>query len=141
MFLDTAFPYPIFMGIDDLIAALSTAPAAALFSDEVVLEDHGQSMVYIGREAVISVLRAYFGEGFPDGRMCLHTTLCNEQAAVLAFTFRGRQERVFLGIPATGREVAVPMILFCDTANQQIQRIACYYDAGTLLRQLGLSIA
>jgi hypothetical protein len=32
------------------------------------------------------------------------------------------------------------MILLCHTTDHHIQHIAWYYDAGTILRQLGLTL-
>ena len=45
-----------------------------------------------------------------------------------------------MGIPPTGRAVAIPMALFCEIERQEIQLASLYYDAGTLLRQLGLAL-
>lgn len=128
------------MDTEQLIVAFAAAPLQVPLTDDIILEDHGQSMVYRGRAAVSPILRAYFSDGFPDGRMCIRTTFTNTQTAVIAFTFRGRQDGLFLGIPATSREVAVPMILLCRITDCHIQHIAWYYDAGTILRQLGLTI-
>ncbi len=127
--------------MDSLFTALAADPAQAPLTDNAVLEDYGQSMVYRGRQAVISVLRAYFGLGFSNGRIEIHTAFSNPPARAVAFTFLGRQDGVFLGIPATGREVAVPMMLLYRLAKGHIYYLAWYYDAGTLLRQLGLSLS
>jgi len=129
------------MQMDPLFAALAAAPAQAPLSDHAILEDYGQSMVYRGRQAVITVLRAYFGLGFPNGRIEIHAAFSNPPARAVAFTFLGRQDGVFLGIPATGREVAVPMMLLYRLAEGHIHYLAWYYDAGTLLRQLGLALS
>jgi predicted ester cyclase len=45
-----------------------------------------------------------------------------------------------MGIPPTGREIAVPMALFFWIDAEQIRQVTLYYDAGTLLRQLGLAL-
>jgi len=128
------------MEMDNLIADFARTPTQLPLTEDVVLEDHGQSMVYRGRTAVQPILRAYFVDGFSDGRVTVHTTLTNEQTIVIAFVFNGRHDGLFLGIPATGREVAVPMILLGHLNQQHIQHIALYYDAGTILRQLGLAL-
>ena len=128
------------MGIDNLITDFAHTPAQLPLTEDVVLEDHGQSMVYQGRTAVLPILRAYFVDGFSDGRVTVHTTLANEQTIVIAFLFNGRHDGTFLGIPATGREVTVPMILLGHINQQQIQHLTLYYDAGTILRQLDLAL-
>jgi len=139
--LDTAVYYPISMARDRLIDTFAAAPLQAPLAADVVLEDHGQSMVYQGRTAVTSVLRAFFGEWFSDGRMDIQTTFDSEQTSAIVFNFNGRHDGVFFGIPATGRQVTVPMILLFRTNQDHIQHISWYYDAGTLLRQLGLAVA
>lgn len=138
--LDTAVSYPILMVAEALISTFVTTPLQVPLADDIILEDYGQSMVYHGRPAVLPILQAYFGDGFPDGRISVQTTLSDRQKVVIAFTFCGRQQRAFLGLPATNREVAVPMLLLFRLAHQQIQHIAWYYDAGTFLRQLGLTL-
>ena len=42
--------------------------------------------------------------------------------------------------PPTGREVAIPMALFCWIETHEIRQASLYDDAGTLLRQLGLAL-
>ena len=127
------------MGMDQLITNFAQTPTQLPLTEDVVLEDHGQRMVYRGRTAVLPILRAYFEDGFSDGRVTVHTTLTNEKSVVIAFNFNGRHDGPFLGIPATGREVTVPMILLGHVTQQQIQHLTLYYDAGTLLRQLDLA--
>lgn len=124
----------------NLIANFAYTPTQLPLTADVVLEDHGQSRVYHGRTTVLPILRAYFVDGFADGRVTVHTALTNEQTIVIAFVFNGRHKGLFLGIPATGREVTVPMILLGHISQQQIQHLILYYDAGTILRQLGLAL-
>ncbi len=126
------------MGTDSLITTFTTRPAQAPLADDIVLEDFAQRVGYRGRTAVLPVLRAYFGDGFPDGRMDLHAALHDERTLACRFTFNGRQDGRFLGIPATGRRVSVPMCVICRIGNGRIGHIALYYDAATLLQQLGL---
>jgi hypothetical protein len=45
-----------------------------------------------------------------------------------------------MGILPTGREVVVPMALFCWIEAREIRKASLHYDAGTLLRQLGLAL-
>ena len=123
-----------------LIQALAAAPTAAALAEEVVLEDLAQNRVYCGQAAVTALLHAFFVEGFAEARAIVRTVLADERAAMLEFTFCGRQERPFMAIPATGREVAIPMVLVCHILAGRVQRAALYYDAGSFLRQLGMAI-
>ena len=138
--MDTPFLYPVGMDMGHFVTALVNAPAQAPLSNDVVLEDYGQSAVYRGRPAVVSVMQAFFGLGFSNGRILIQETFMNEGSRAAAFIFHGQQDGVFLGIPASGRQVSVPMILLVRLTGAQIHYLAWYYDAGTLLRQLGLSL-
>lgn len=116
------------------------APTAVCLVEEVVLEDVAQNHLYQGRAAAEGLLRAFFVEGFPTARVEAQTILADEYTAVLQFLFYGRQDGPFLGLPITGREVVMPMVLICGLSAAQIQRATLYYDAGSLLRQLGMAI-
>ncbi|MCI0399100.1 MAG: ester cyclase [Chloroflexi bacterium] len=123
-----------------VVEAFVRAPAAVALVEEVVLKDLAQNCTYRGRAAVVALLRAFFVEGFAQARAEVQTMLVGECAAMLEFVFHGRQDGLFMGIPATGREVAIPMVLVCRIAAEKIQQAALYYDAGSLLRQLGMAI-
>lgn len=128
------------MNTKRLVAAFVECPTAVSLGEGVVLEDFGQGMAYRGPAAVLEVLGAFFGGGFPDGRMGLQANLIDGNMAAVAFVFYGRQEHPFLGLPATGRAVEVPMIVLIRFARGAAEYLAWYYDAGTILRQLGLGL-
>jgi steroid delta-isomerase-like uncharacterized protein len=52
-------------------------------------------------------------------------------------TWRGRHRGAFLGVPATGRPIALPFVVVVAFAEQLISGEAFYYDLGSLLRQIG----
>lgn len=116
------------------------APTAVPLADGVTWQDMGQNCTYVGRPAVTALLQAFFVEGFPAAHLTVQHLLVDEKKAVLQFIFSGRQDGPFMAIPATGRQVAVPMVLICTLHNATIEQAALYYDAGTLLRQLGLAV-
>jgi predicted ester cyclase len=85
------------------------------------------------------MLNTFFLHGFTDIQTEVQTILVGEKEAVLAFVFRGRQDGPFMGIPPTQQEVAVPMVVICQMEEDGIKQMTLYYNAGTLLRQLGLA--
>lgn len=123
-----------------IIAAFVENPTAVALAEEVVLRDHAQDRVYQGRAAVEGLLQAFFVEGFPGARIEVQSSTADKTSAVLEFDLHGNQGAPFLGIPATGREVALPMVIICQISNDQIHRLSLYYDAGSLLRQLGFAL-
>jgi steroid delta-isomerase-like uncharacterized protein len=123
-----------------LLEAFVVEGTAMALAEEVVFWDQAQSRSFAGRAAVEAVWQALFADGFAEVRIEAHTLITDDTAAALEFTFRGWHRGRFMGIPPTGREVVIPMALFCWIEAGQIQQASLYYDAGTLLRQLGLAL-
>ena len=115
-------------------------PTAIPLTEEIVLQDLAQNCTYRRRTAVQRLLLAFFNEGFSEVRIKQQAMLADERTAIIEFVFYGRHSGVFMSIPATGQRVAVPMVLVCQIADSCIHHITWYYDAGTLLRQLGLAL-
>jgi steroid delta-isomerase-like uncharacterized protein len=123
-----------------LVEAFIVGRTAVALTEDVVFWDQAQSRSFAGRAAVEVVWQALFADGFAEVRIEIHTLITDDTAAALEFIFRGRHHGRFMGLPATGQEVAIPMALFCWIEAGQIRRATLYYDAGTLLRQLGLAL-
>ena len=85
-------------------------------------------------------MQAAFVEAFADVSLTPRCRVVDERTAALEFEFHGRQIGRFLGIPATGRTVDVPMTLVCENRRGWNPGAALYYDAGTVLRQLGVAL-
>ena len=115
-------------------------PTAVPLAEEIVLQDLAQNCTYRKRAAVHRLLLAFFVEGFFEVKLKQQTLLADEKSAIVEFIFFGCHNGVFMSIPPTGQRVAVPMVLVCHIADGSIQQISWYYDAGTLLRQLGLAL-
>jgi len=123
-----------------LVEAFVVERTAVALAEDVVLWDQAQSRSYAGRAAVEAVWQAFFADSFADVQIEIHTLIADDMAATLEFIFRGRHHDRFMGIPPTGQEIAIPMALFCWIEAGKIRRATLYYDAGTLLRQLGLAL-
>lgn len=111
----------------------------SVLAEDVVLHDQAQERSFRGREAVTTMLNTFFLHGFTGIQTDVQTIIVGQEEAALAFTFRGRQDGPFMGIPPTRQEVAVPMAMICQMEEGLIKQITLYYNAGTLLRQLGLA--
>jgi predicted ester cyclase len=55
--------------------------------------------------------------------------------------FVGKHIGEFAGIPATGKDVRVPICVVYDLENDQIKRGRVYFEMPALMQQLGLSPA
>jgi predicted ester cyclase len=121
-----------------LIEALVHQPSV-IFQEDVVVIDHAQAQVFRGRAAAQSLFFAFFITGFPGAQAGIHTVVEDSHYTVVELTFSGCQRGPFMGIAPTGQPVAVPMALVCRMMMGKVVRVSLYYDAGTLLRQLGLA--
>ena len=123
-----------------LTQQLTTDTSALPLADDVILQDFAQDRIVRGRAEVAALLDAFFIRGFADAHVTMQTTIADEASAMCEFVFCGRHVAPFWGLPATHRVVELPMVIACHLTNSQIQRAALYYDAGILLRQLGLAL-
>jgi len=94
-----------------------------------------------GPEGFRQILEGW-ATAFPDGRVEVTNIVAGEEGVVIEFRGRGTHTGPLSGptgeIPATGRSVDVP---FCDVMqikNGKITSLHTYYDAATMMGQLGL---
>jgi steroid delta-isomerase-like uncharacterized protein len=121
-----------------VVEAFAVEPDPDALAEDVVLRDQAQERSFRGRAAAGAFLDALFREAFAGARCEVETVVLGGDAAAITFMFQGRHERTFMGLPATRREVAVPMVMVLQLAGGLIARADLYYNAGTLLRQLEL---
>ena len=122
--------------IDAYLAALvAREDIAPFFSDDVVLElvDVGQEIQ--GRDAVAGAIVELHEQTF-DARPELTNLLVGEGTAAVEAVFVGTHTGEFVGIPATGREVAVPYAVFYDLAEGEITALRIHGFASGLVAAL-----
>ena len=118
---------------------ISDATAVSLATN-VILQDFAQSTIIEGREAVTAVFHTFFHDAFTEKTLEIHTLLADKETATLSLLLSGQQIAPFWGLPCTGRHITLSLVIICRFHADQIARIELYYDAGTLLRQLGLAL-
>ena len=74
---------------------------------------------------------------FPDVQYDLHDLLAEGDRVAVRYTMRGTHRGELMGIPATGRKVAMPVTTIYRIANGQIAELWETYDALGLLQQIG----
>ena len=122
--------------IDAYLAALvAREDIAPYFSDDVVLElvDIRQQMQ--GRDVVAGAIVGLHEQTF-DARPDLTNLLVGEGTAAVEAVFVGTHTGEFAGIPATGREVAVPYAVFYDLAEGEITALRIHGFASGLVAAL-----
>jgi len=125
-----------------LAKQLITKPTAVLttLAPAITLQDFAQSTTIEGREAVIAAFHTFFHVAFVETAVDFNTLSADNQTATISLIFSGRQVAPFWGLPNIGRHIMLSFAIIFHFHGDQIAHIKLYYDAGTLLRQLGLAL-
>ena len=108
--------------------------------DEVAAPDYvnhtSQAGVPANREG-LKQLTAMFRRAFPDGRMTIEDMVAEEDRVATRKTFRGTHRGELMGIPPTGRAVAIQLIDIVRLADGKAVESWNAADDLGLLQQLG----
>ena len=85
-------------------------------------------------KAVATAMRS----AFPDWHSTVEELLVEGDRVVERWTGRGTHQGEFQGIPATGRSVAVPGVVFYRMAGGKIAEFRGQFDRMSLMQQLGV---
>lgn len=88
-----------------------------LYDEEISL--HGYAPEAMGKQEVRGFYEATFA-GVSPNRLEFHETLWDGDACSIRFTMSGRHEGEWLGVPATGSEVAVPGITLLHFRGERV---------------------
>lgn len=94
--------------------------------------------VFDGEEAV----RGYYAASrtaFPDQRNTVRSLRHADDAVVVEFDLLGTHRGTFLGVDGTGRDFTCPMVAIFVFDGDRIVCERVYFDAATILRQLGIA--
>ncbi len=109
----------------------------SMIAEEVVFTIMATGQEHHGPDAVLGMLNYFYHIAF-DATATTRVTLFGENNAMLEGEFVGKHIGEFAGIPATGKEVHVPLCVVYDLANDQITRGRVYFEMPALLQQLGV---
>jgi hypothetical protein len=74
-----------------------------------------------------------------DADAVIKNTIFADSKAVLEADFVGKHIGEFADIPATNKQVRVPLCVVYDLENDQIKRGRVYFEMPVLLQQLGVT--
>ena len=109
---------------------------ASMLAEEVVYTIMSTGEEYRGRQAVLGALNYLYRIAF-EATADIRVTLFGEDHAMIEGDFIGRDIGEFAGLPATGKDVRVPLCVVYDLANDQIRNARIYFEMPALLQQLG----
>jgi steroid delta-isomerase-like uncharacterized protein len=110
----------------------------SMMADDVVFTNMATGEEHHGVEGVRKMLDHVYHEAF-DATAETRNRIYSEDRAVLEGEFVGTHIGTFAGIPATRREVRVPLCVVYDLVNGKISRGRVYMQVPVLLRQLAPS--
>jgi steroid delta-isomerase-like uncharacterized protein len=109
------------------------------FGDDPEWHNKPSNDVLNGHDAIRVFYRDLF-VGFPDFWLDIHHRRFADDAIVVDGVFGGTHEGTWMGIPPTGKKVAIPFCaVFTFTDEDLLHSEIAYYDRLTLLEQLGVN--
>jgi steroid delta-isomerase-like uncharacterized protein len=110
--------------------------------DEFIAEDvayHGPPMIgeLRGRAALVQVLEG-FRQAFPGFETEIHRLVAEDDLVVVHHTHRGTHQGALMGIPPTGRQIAVQGIEIVRVRDGQVAEFWHLDDFLSLMQQLGV---
>jgi steroid delta-isomerase-like uncharacterized protein len=88
-----------------------------------------------GRDNVLGMLNYFYHVAF-DATATTRTMLFGEHNAMIEADFVGKHIGEFAGMPATGKDVKVPLCVVYDLENNQIKHGRVYFEMPALMQQL-----
>lgn len=89
-------------------------------------------------EGVLQMLHYFYGIAF-EAEATPNNLIVADGHAVWEGTFHGKHIGEFAGIPATGKEVRVPLCVVYDVEDEQITGARIYFEMPVLIAQLDVS--
>lgn len=110
----------------------------SMMAADVVFTNMATGQEHHGPEGVLELLNYFYRIAF-DADAEVKNTIFADDKAVLEADFVGKHIGEFAGIPATNKQVRVPLCVVYDLQNDQIKRGRVYFEMPVLLQQLGVS--
>lgn len=111
----------------------------SMMAEDVVFTVMATGQEHRGRAGVTGMLNYFYHVAF-DATATTRTLLFGEHNAMVEGDFVGKHIGEFAGIPATGKDVRVPLCVVYDLANDQITQGRIYFEMPALLQQLGIQM-
>ena len=126
--------------LDDWAAAWSSHDperVLALFTEDCVLEDVTFGVATRGKQELRDFASGAFA-GVPDLKFDLTSRFATDGWGAIEWVMSGTHKGDFPGLPATGKRFSVRGSSTLELMGGKIRREADYWDAATLMRQVGL---
>lgn len=109
----------------------------SMMADDVVFTIMATGQEHQSPQGVMGMLNYFYHVAF-DATATTRTLLFGENNAMVEGDFVGKHIGEFAGIPATGKNVRVPICVVYDLENDKIKRGRVYFEMPALMAQLGV---
>ena len=106
----------------------------AYVAEDAVFTNMSTGEVTKGRKAIAGMLNYIYHEAF-DARADIKHTMVTDKNAVLEATFTGKNIGSFAGMPATNKEVSVPLCVTYDLNESGLIKEARIYMLGSVMME------
>jgi steroid delta-isomerase-like uncharacterized protein len=108
-------------------------------ADDVVFTVMGTGKEHQGLEGIKQMLDYFYHVAFDATGETINLVIADGQA-VWEGALVGKHIGEFAGIPATNKDVRVPLCVVYDVDNDQIKRGRVYFEMPALMKQLGVEL-
>ncbi|HSJ53034.1 MAG TPA: ester cyclase [Anaerolineae bacterium] len=115
----------------------SEEPDASLLAPDVAFTVMATGDTYRGPEGVRQMLDYFYQDAF-DARSEARNVILDGDHAVWEGHFVGEHTGEFVGLPATGKKVCVPLVVLYDLKDGLIHKGRVYLELPVLLQQIGV---
>jgi steroid delta-isomerase-like uncharacterized protein len=112
----------------------------SMMAEDVVFTIMATGQEHRTPTGVMAMLNYFYHSAF-DATAKTRVALFGDANAMVEGDFVGKHIGEFAGIPATGKDVHVPLCVVYDLENDQIKRGRVYFEMPALLQQLGVNPA
>lgn len=111
----------------------------SMMADDVVFTIMATGQEHQGPDGVLQMLNYFYRLAFDATAETTNLVFADGQAVAEA-DFVGKHIGEFAGIPATGKEVRVPLCVVYDLEDDLIKRGRVYFEMPVLMQQLGVQM-
>ena len=108
----------------------------SMMAEDVLFTHMATGDEHRGPDAVRKMLDYIYHQAF-DATADVRSRIIADEQAVIEGDFVGTHIGEFAGIPATGRQVRVPLCVVYDLEEGKIKRARVYMEMPVMMRQLG----
>jgi steroid delta-isomerase-like uncharacterized protein len=110
----------------------------SMMADDVAFTDMATGQTHEGPEGVLAMLDYFYRVAF-DATAEQRNLIFGDDNAVWEGTFIGTHIGEFAGIPATNRDVRVPLAVVYDVVDGKLARGRIYLSTAVMMQQLGVA--